>query len=126
MARTGTAINKQRVLSALTDADTFTAAAAAAGVSRRTLFNYLRDDAAFAREYRNQCDFIAIERAEAAQADRRAALDALRDIMNDKQQAGAVRVKAAAALIEHADAALQGGTVAAQRAVESHSDFFMI
>lgn len=116
--------NQARALAALLDADSFTSAATAAGISRRQLFNYLHSDKEFALEYRRLQSMRTIERAEQAAADREAALQILRDVMNDEAQNGAIRVKAALALLERGDKASTDETSVAQDILNSHSTWF--
>ena len=103
MAKTVNIKNKEKALAALLDAPTLTAAAAAAGLDRRTLYNYLRDDSKFAFEYKRQRQLRAIEQAEQAAGERAAALQAIRDIMNDGEQPAAIRLKAAEKLLDVAN-----------------------
>lgn len=113
MAKTIKAADKERALAALLDAPTFTAAAAAAGLDRRTLYNYLRNDFEFAREYKHQRQLRAIERAEQAAGEREAALQAIRDMMNDGEVPAAIRLKAAERLLDVAnDGFIKQGSVA--------------
>lgn len=103
MAKTVNIKNKEMALAALLDAPTLTAAAAAAGLDRKTLYNYLREDSQFAYEYKRQRQLRAIERAEQAAGEREAALQAIRDIMNDDEQPAAIRLKAAEKLLDVAN-----------------------
>lgn len=113
MAKTVNIKNKEKALAALLDAPTLTAAASAAGLDRRTLFNYLHDDFEFAREYKYQRQLRAIERAEQAAGEREAALQAIRDMMNDGEVPAAIRLKAAERLLDVAnDGFIRQGSVA--------------
>lgn len=103
MAKVVKAADKERALAALLDAPTLTAAAEMAQLDRKTLYNYLHSDKEFVKAYNNQRQLRAIERAEQAAGEREAALQAIRDIMNDDEQPGAVRLKAAEKLLDVAD-----------------------
>ena len=72
MAKVIKQADKDKALAALLDAPTFTAAAAACGLDRRTLYNYLRNDSDFANAYRRQRQLRAIEQAEQAAGERAA------------------------------------------------------
>lgn len=96
-------LKRAAALEALQTSSTFTEAAEKAGISRRTLYDYLYNDKDFAFEYRKQIRLKSIARAEAATGEREAALKAIRDIMNDTEEPAAVRLKAAEKLLEYAD-----------------------
>lgn len=116
--------NKEKALAALLDARTFSEAATAAGLSRRTLFNYLHADGDFASAYREQLELRRIEAAEQAAADMADAIRAVMDLMNDPMQPGAVRLKAAQTLIERAERGFEVESGVAYRAVETHRSAF--
>lgn len=59
---------KAAALSALLECDTLSAAAARAGISRKTLYNYIREDHEFSRAYRGMTDQAAIEALERLEA----------------------------------------------------------
>ncbi len=90
---------KSRALAALLTAPSREAAARAAGISPRTLRDYLADPD-FAAEYqRLQAEQIA----DAAQRGRQSmtgAMDALQAVMDDETQNGQTRVQAARSLLE--------------------------
>ena len=96
------AADKQKALAALLDTSTFTAAAEQAGLSRRTLYSYLRDDKDFAMSYKQQRQLRELEAAERAAALHQDALDAIRDVMVNGES-GMVRLKAAERLLAIAD-----------------------
>lgn len=116
--------NKARALAALLDANNFTSAAAAAGISRRTLYGYLYEDADFAREYRRQRDLRTIERAERSENEREGALNAIRAVMDDPEQPGMVRLKAAQTLLDRVEKDTSAATGVAQAALDSHFSLF--
>lgn len=105
------------------DADSFTSAATAAGISRRQLYSYLHDDKQFAQEYRRLQSIRTIQRAEQAAADRETALQVLRDVMADETQNGAVRVKAAGTLLDLAVKALDAEKAVAQAVLDTHASW---
>lgn len=96
---------KARALAALLEQDSFTSAAKAAEISRRTLYNYLHSDAEFIVAYQQQRGQQTIERAERLAGERQKALAIVTEIMHDLSQPGAVRLKAAAQVIHEADEA---------------------
>ena len=102
MAKTVKAADKERALAALLDNATFTAAAEQCGLSRRTLYSYLRDDKDFAMSYKQQRQLRELEAAEQAAALRQDALDAISDVMANGET-GMIRLKAAERLLAIAD-----------------------
>ena len=96
-------LKRAAALEALQTSSTFTEAAEKAGISRRSLYQFLYHDADFAFAYREQLRLRSIARAEQATGEREAALKAIRDIMNDTEEPAAVRLKAAEKLLEYAD-----------------------
>lgn len=98
--------NKQKVLDALAEAPTITAAAAAAGVTRQTLYNYMADDA-FRDALKRQREAQSIERAERLSAVREAAIKAVTDVMNNTDVPAAARVMAAKTVLQQATEADQ-------------------
>ena len=99
--------NQDEALSALMSCDTLSAAAKEAGIDRRTLYGYLHDDEAFARAYQQKRELAALERAEQYREQRQQAVDVIVSIMNDESQPGAVRLKAAAQLLDAVSADVQ-------------------
>ena len=96
------AADKQKALAALLDTSTFTAAAEQAGLSRRTIYSYLRSDPDFAMAFKQQRQLRELEAAERAAALHQDALDAIRDVMTNGES-GMVRLKAAERLLAIAD-----------------------
>lgn len=92
--------NRARALDALLDSRTFTEAAEKAGITRKTLYSYLRDDVEFARAYKAAQERLTLEHMEAIEADRQRAKAAIFAIMDDTKQPGAVRLKAAQSILE--------------------------
>lgn len=97
--------NKARALAALADADSFTSAATVAGLSRKTIYNYMHGDRDFLDAYQKQINEQAIVRADQLAGERQKALETITAIMNDEAQPGAIRLKAATQLLHAADEA---------------------
>lgn len=96
---------KQRAIEALLQQPTLCAAAEAAGVSRRSIYNWLNNDPAFAEAFQQQRISRAVEREEALIKQREEAIHVVQQIMLDSREPGAVRLKAAGKLLEEAHAA---------------------
>ena len=97
-------LNKQKALAALLDSNTITEAAEKAGITRQTLYGYMRDDADFSRAYKIAQERIALEQAETIAEERRRAKDTIFSIMEDTAQPAAVRLKAAESVLEATEA----------------------
>lgn len=93
---------RAKALAALVEADSFTGAATAAGLSRKTIYNYMHEDSEFLRAYQRQLGEQAIVAAEQLAGERQAAIETIKIIMGDRTQPGAVRLKAAAQLLNAA------------------------
>lgn len=102
---------KAAALSALLECDTLSAAAERAGISRKTLYNYIREDHEFSRAYRGMTDQAAIEALERLEAQETRAAEVVAAILQDEGQAAGIRLKAAHEIM--AAAARQRETVAA-------------
>ena len=100
-------IKKQNVIDALLDSNTFTEAAEKAGISRKTLYNYLRTDTEVGKAYREARDRLTLERLDTIEAEQAKAKAVILDIMNDKEQNSSVRLKAAQLILEAGKAVLQ-------------------
>ena len=124
MAKVIKAADKERALAALVDSPTLTAAATACGLDRRTLYNYLRNDSDFATAYQRQRQLRAIEQAEQAAGERAAALNAIRDIMNDEEQPSAIRLKAAEKLLDVANVGFNAQRSIAGDIADAHNGFY--
>lgn len=96
--------NKAKALAALLDSSTFTEAAEKAGISRQTLYRFMRDDADFSRAYKEAQERIALEQAETIAEERRRAKETIFSIMEDAAQPAAVRLKAAQSVLEATEA----------------------
>ena len=93
--------DRQKVLDALAEAPTITAAAAMAGVSRQTIYNSMADDA-FRDALKRQREAQSLERAERLSAAREAAIKAVTDVMNSSDVPAAARVMAAKEVLRQA------------------------
>ena len=91
---------KAAALRALMESDTLTEAAEKANISRKTLYNYMRSDMDFASTYKAMQEQAAVETAEAMKGNRARAEAVILAIMDDQNQPGAVRLKAAQAIME--------------------------
>jgi len=88
-----------RAIQALLTCPTQAAAAQAAGIGLTTLKRYLSDDE-FQREYQRAVSGLITEAAEQAKRSLSPALSTLREIMENEEQNGQVRVSAARSLME--------------------------
>ena len=91
---------KQNALDALLDSNTFTEAAEKAGISRKTLYNYMRTDTDFAQAYREARERLTLERLDAIENERQRAKDTILAIMDDAAQSSAVRLRAAQTILD--------------------------
>lgn len=91
---------KRLALAALMESSTLTEAAEKAGISRRSLYTYIREDNEFARAYRNLQEMTATAAAEAAEARAEEAASVVDSIMRDEAQPAAIRLKAAQIVLE--------------------------
>lgn len=91
---------KAAALAALCNSSTLTEAAEKAGISRRSLYNYIRQEHDFARAYREIQEAAATAAAEAAEARAAEASSVVQTIMNDEAQPASVRLKAAQIILE--------------------------
>lgn len=98
---------KTQALAALMDSGTLTEAAEKAGISRRTLYTYIREDHDFAKAYRGLQEAAATAAAEAAESRYKEASSVVKSIMDDESQPAAIRLKAAQIILEACDKASQ-------------------
>lgn len=91
--------NKARALEAMLTCSTLTEAAAAAGISRRTLYNYIREDNAFGAAYREACDHMAVEQMDTLNNGKARATALLMQLMEDEKQPASIRIKAAQTIL---------------------------
>lgn len=96
-------LKKAAALAALAESNTLTEAAERAGISRRTLYGYIRDDVDFSVAYKSLQEQATLRAYEAAAARRDHASEVVEAIMDDAEQPGAVRLKAALSIIDKAD-----------------------
>lgn len=91
--------NKERALQALLSERNHTQAAAAAGITYRTLTNYLKDPE-FQAAYNAAFGLIIGKATRKSQQSMESAVDVLREIAENKNETGATRVNAARSIIE--------------------------
>ena len=117
-------MKKNQALAALLESSSISEAAQKAGISRRTMYSYLHDDVEFARAFKAQQEEAATLHLERLERNRERAAAVMLELMEDKQQPGAVRLKAAQAIVEAAT--LQAGAVEAiaSRNVNRNKDMF--
>lgn len=96
-------LKKQAALAALAESATLTEAAEKAGISRRTLYGYIREDIDFSVAYKSLQEQATLRAYDAAAAQRAHASEVVEAIMDDAEQPGAVRLKAALSIIDKAD-----------------------
>ena len=90
-------------LAALLESSTLTEAAEKAGISRKTLYNYIRTDFEFSKAYKSLREQEAISALERLEEQRERASGVILSIMDDTEQPGMVRLKAAQAIMEAAE-----------------------
>ena len=91
---------KTAALAALVSSRTLTEAAEKAGISRKTLYSYIRDDFDFAKAFRDLQEEIVTSAAEEAQSMTEEATDVVKEIMENDELPAALRLKAASILLE--------------------------
>lgn len=96
-------LKKQAALAALAESSTLTEAAEKAGISRRTLYGYIREDIDFSVAYKSLQEQATLRAYDAAAERRAHASEVVESIMDDEMQPGAVRLKAALSIIDKAD-----------------------
>jgi hypothetical protein len=97
-------IKRQTALEALLQSDTITAAAEAAGMSRKTLYNYLNNDEEFVVAYRDIKRAQLRETAGKVQAAAEKATEFMIGLLEDKEAPYPVRLNAASKLLDLAGA----------------------
>lgn len=93
---------KERALEALMHNTTLTAAAAQAGLNRKTLQRYLQNDAEFIKRYNEEKNKLISGATDTLQKAMNPAIDALAGIVEDKAVNAAVRIQAARAVLDYA------------------------
>ncbi|MBQ3669058.1 MAG: hypothetical protein II920_07520 [Clostridia bacterium] len=105
---------KAAALEALLNSNSYSEAARMAGLSRRTLFDYLHNDMAFAEAYADARNALALERAEELAKKRKQAEQTIMDVMANGENDFA-KLQAARTIIDMADkAAAKADSVAAE------------
>lgn len=97
-------VKRNAALDALIQADTITAAAEMAGVSRKTIYNYLNNDEEFVIAYRNVKRAQLRETAGKVQAAADRATEFITGLLDDKEAPYPVRLNAALKLLDLAGA----------------------
>lgn len=96
-------LGKEKALAALMDSNSLTEAAEKAGISRKTLYSYLHNDADFANAFEQLRNEQTVNYIDTINSDRDSARNVIRQIMNDAEQPAAVRLKAAQAILTEAE-----------------------
>lgn len=95
--------NKRKALEALIDSNSLTEAAEKAGISRKTLYNYLHTERDFALNYKKLTQRQAVEYFDTISSDRETACNTIRAIMNDAEQPAVIRLQAAKTILAAAE-----------------------
>ena len=114
-------LKRSKALQAMTECDTLTAAATEAGISRTTLWEYLKDDD-FCAALRAMKEQQALRRADDAAGVRRAALDTLRDLMTDTATPAKVRMDAARVLLDSTSCDLRAADAVTGAIIDRRND----
>lgn len=93
---------KQAALEALMESNTLTEAAERAGISRRTLYTYIREDHEFAYAYRTIQECSILLAADHIQENQEKASDVILSIMSDENQPASARLSAARIILDQA------------------------
>lgn len=109
-----TEMTKVKALEALIDSKNMSEAAAKSGIARRTLYDYLQHDPEFAKAFKAVQDRMILDRLDAVEADRQRALSTVFALMDDKEQPGAVRLRAAQTVLEMGEAVAQAARIVAK------------
>ncbi len=94
---------KAAALAALLESSTLTEAAEKANISRKTLYSYIREDFEFSKAYKSLREQEALSALERIEQQRERASGVILSIMEDEEQPGLVRLKAAQAIMEAAE-----------------------
>ncbi len=99
MTKSKSAQMKDAALVALQDSNSLTEAAEKAGIPGRTMYEYLHSDGTFARTYQKTRTRQMIAFVDSLTARREHALDVITALMDDADQPGGIRLKAAQAIL---------------------------
>ena len=115
---------KQAALEALMDSNSMTEAAEKAGIDRRTLYNYLHNDLAFARAYDEMRNRQAVTCMDDLTDRKQRAHAVVMSLLEDEAQPAAIRLKAAQTVLTAA--AEQEKTVAdiTRKNISANKDVF--
>ena len=92
-------LNKERALAAMLECNTLTEAADKAQITRKTLYNYIRNDEDFGAAYRAARDQIALEQMDTLNNGKERATMLLLELMDDTEQPASLRIKAAQTIL---------------------------
>ena len=112
---------KAAALEALVSSKSLTEAAEKAGISRKTLYSYCRNDVQFACAYRQIIEETATAAAESVEVRAAKAVASIEEIMNDQEQSPMIRLKAAEMIIADCDRKRVRVTSIAETNVTSNS-----
>lgn len=93
---------KAAALAALLESESLTEAAEKAGISRRTMYEYLHNDAEFANAYQDARNRQTIALMDELTEQRQNAQKVVMEILNDLSQPAATRLKAAQMILSEA------------------------
>ncbi len=99
MSKSKSEQRRDAALMALLDSNSLTEAAEKAGISRRTMYEYLHNDGDFARTYQETRTRQTIAFMDSLTERRDHALEVIANMMDDEEQPPAIRLKAAQAIL---------------------------
>ena len=115
---------KQAALEALIDSNSLTEAAEKAGIARRTLYNYLRNDIEFARAYEEIRGRQTVALMDDLTERRKRAHDVIMGLMEDTEQPAIIRLKAAQAILAATAEQEKAVTDIIRETVKAEDDFW--
>ena len=116
---------KAAALAALLESSTLTEAAEKANISRKTLYSYIREDFEFSKAYKSLREQEALSALERIEQQRERASGVILSIMEDEEQPGMVRLKAAQAIMEAAEKQISiASCIAAENVQKNAPDIF--
>lgn len=115
---------KDVALAALITSNSLTEAADAAGLDRRTLYNYLHNDLDFARAYDEIRDRQAIALLDELTNRRKQALAVIMQIMEDEEQSPAIRLRAAQTVLDASENQEQRVISIQKQNISANKDMF--
>ena len=115
-----TAVSNEEIIAALLGNGTIKAAAAAAGIAPRTIYDRMKDKA-FREEYKTARADIVRQAATSLNGKTTAAIETVAQIMQDPETHPAIRLQAAQTILTHA-AKFAERLTAAERIAEAEQD----